>query len=298
MAPFIYLGLALAGGFALLKRSDHPAAVAATTDAALIDPSEKSHPNAEVARRAIVAAMHFNSLTLYENTAIAIEALKMPKTAANVRTWAQMAKSGGQTVAGDEFEIGADDWDEVGAARRVVKKLYAKHVAAKKKPRPRPKAKPKAQAKPARRPAPRRAPARTPPALSAPTPAPAALAAVETSPNEPTTPSAVLALASSPAAPASLAEWSSSPSDDGQSYDDDDAESYDDEAEGEGGEVGASSSKRLPDWLRFAATQSALAGDPALIEATATVMRRMGHHHHAAIHLRALEKGNKRAFTI
>src|SRR3982750_574100 len=122
MAPFIYLGLAVAGGFALLRRSDTHPPIAATTDAALIDPSEKSHPNAEIARRAIVAAMHFNSMTLFENTAIAIEGLKMPKTAANVRTWAQMAKSGGQTVAGDEFEIGGTegygDYDEVGAARR------------------------------------------------------------------------------------------------------------------------------------------------------------------------------------
>jgi len=317
MAPIVYLGLAIAGGFALLKRSDSSPPVAATTDAALIDPSEKMSPNAEVARRAIVAAMHFNSLSLYENTAIAIESqLKMPKTAANVRTWAQMAKSGGLTVAGDDDEVGGThgygDYDEVGAAKRVVKKLYAKHTAAKPKPKARPKPKAKPLAKARKRPSSSARPAaRVPPALNAPTPeaspattttpeaptaTPAAAAApiaVESHPAEPATPAAVLALASSPAAPVSLSSWSG-PSDDGDGYDDAEA---DDDAGDDEDEVGATRSrKKLPDWLRFSATQSMLAGDPKLIEATAKVMRRMGYHEHAAVHLRALHsKGNDRA---
>lgn len=84
--------------------------------------------------------------------------------------------------------------------------------------------------------------------------------------------------------PAPLVEWAN---DD----DDDDAGAGDD-----ADEVGAkrrrgalhrrAGSKRLPDWLRFAATQSKLAGDPQLIKATAVLLGRMGYAEHAKIHLK------------
>jgi len=257
MLPPIFLaGLAIAGGLAFLKRSgsgSSPAAtVAPTTDLALIDPSEKTHPNAEVARRAIVAAMHYNSLILYESTAVAIETqLKMPKTAANVRIWAEMAKSGGQTVAGEDSygdDVGGTDGygdDEVGARRKVVRKILAKHKAAKAKPKPKPK--PKAR----------------PPARLAAKPKPAA--------DE----------------PPPLVNWSSDDNDN----DDDGGEDFGGESDdADDDEVGAKAKRpnKLPDWLRFSATQSMLAGDPQLIRATAQVMRRMGYHKQAAIHLQAI----------
>jgi hypothetical protein len=160
--PILLLGLALGAGLAWVKRSNAKA-VPATTDAALIDPAEKGHPNAENARLAIVNAMAVNSVTLYEQTAKAIETqLRMPKTAGHLRTWSTMAQQGGHTIAGD-------DDGEVGSS--------------------------------------------APPAAA----------------------------------------------------------------------------KRLPDWLRFSATQSKLVGDPRLIRATADVMRSMGYGPHADLHLRALD---------
>jgi hypothetical protein len=82
------------------------------------------------------------------------------------------------------------------------------------------------------------------------------------------------------------AESSTAPSVDWSSSDDAGDDDEDDE-------IGASVARRrpgkvMPVWLKFNATQSLLAGDPKLIQATATVMRRMGYHEHAAIHLRAL----------
>jgi hypothetical protein len=217
------LGLALGAGLAYSKRAS--SSVPATTDAVLIDPAEKAHPNAETARKAIVNAMTVNSMTLYEMTAVSIETqLRMPKTAANVRTWATMAKQGGHTIAGDEVggsEGYGDDGDEVGARKRWVASLFRKVTAA------------KASAKKKKR--------------------------------------------RNGSSAAASVDWSSAQDDEGGGDEDDD-------------EVGASSrrKKTLPDWLRFSATQSMLAGDPRLIKATAQVMRRMGYHEHAAIHLRAL----------
>lgn len=237
-APILFLGLAVAGGLALLSRtgsSSSSAASTQTTDQALIDPSEKTHPNAMLAQRAIIVAMHLNSLSNYAATATAIEQqLKMPKTAANVRTWAEMAKSGGLTVAGEDDEIGADD--EVGARRRVVRRLYAKHKA-------RPKPKPKRRAAPP----PRR--------LSAP----------------------------SSSSSSDSAEWEPEADEEPQTFEAADDEGDDDEV-GAGARRGGS--QRLPDWLRFSATQSMLAGDPKLIRATAQVMARMGHARHAQIYLK------------
>ena len=113
MHPILLLGLALGAGLAFTKRSNASSAPA-TTDAALIDPVERMHPNAETARKAIVNAMQVNSLSLYEQTAVAIETqLRMPLTAGHLRSWAAMAKQGGHAVAGSE---GYGD-DEVGASR-------------------------------------------------------------------------------------------------------------------------------------------------------------------------------------
>jgi hypothetical protein len=244
--PIFLVGIAIAGGLAILKRSSSSTApVAATTDLALIDPSEKTHPNAELARRAIVVAMHLNSRANYELTAVAIEQqLRMPKTAANVRIWATMAVQGGQTVAGEDSYgddvSGSDGYgdDEVGARRKVVRKILQKHRAAKAKPKPRPKARP------------------------------ARLTAAKQT-------------ARSPAV-----DWA--PDDDDGGGNDDEGGGFDDEADDDD-EVGASGKpKRLPDWLRFSATQSKLAGDPRFIRATAQVMQRMGYAAHAKIHLQAL----------
>lgn len=178
VSPILILGLAVGAGLAWAKgKSSGP--VAPTTDLALIDPSEKTHPNAETARLAIVNAMTVNSVTLYEMTAKAIETqLKMPKTAGHLRTWSKTAQQGGHAIAGE------DD----------VAQLQASSSS-----------------------------------------------------------SPVLA---------SLVAGSSR----------------------RGGKA-----SRLPDWLRFHATQSKLAGDPRFIVATAQVMRRMGYRQEAEIHLRSLE---------
>lgn len=102
MSPILFFGAAVAAGAWLLK-SAKPAEAKSTVDA-LIDPGEKMHPNALAAREAITVAMSKNSMSLFEGTALAVEAMKMPKTAANVRGWATMVKQGGNYVAG---EIGA-----------------------------------------------------------------------------------------------------------------------------------------------------------------------------------------------
>jgi hypothetical protein len=227
--PILLLGLAVGAGLAWAKRGSS-APVPATTDAALIDPAEKTHPNAETARLAIVNSMTVNSVSLYEMTARAIETqLKMPKTAANLRTWSTMAQQGGHTIAGD-------DGDEVGARRRRRHRRRSRRAAA------------------------------------------ASMAMVQA------------AAASSPVLAPLVRYGSSSPSD---TIDTD--EGGDDEG-GDEDEVGAaarprrlsSGAKRLPDWLRFNATQAVLVGDPSLIRATAHLMRRMGYVKHAEIHLRAL----------
>jgi hypothetical protein len=252
MAPIIFMGLAVAGGLALLSRASSSGGSNQTIDNALIDPSEKAHPNAALAQQAIAASMTRNSASLYEMTAIAIETrLGMPKTAANVRTWAKMAAQGGQQVAGEDDDVGADD--EVGAARRVVRKLYAKHKAAKAKPKPRPSARPVAR--------PARLGARPRPSSSRPSSSPApALALVDWSPND-------------------------EPDDEPDDAEIDDAGGGD-----EDDDVGASRPrKRLPDWLRFSATQSKLTGDPKFIRATAAVMHGMGYAEHAAIHLKSID---------
>lgn len=122
--PILFLGLALGAGLAWAKRGS-AAPVPATTDAALIDPAEKAHPNAETARLAIVNAMTVNSVTLYEMTAKAIaEQLKMPKTAGHLRAWSTMAQQGGHTIAGD------DEGDEVGARRRRRRRRRARRPSA------------------------------------------------------------------------------------------------------------------------------------------------------------------------
>lgn len=286
-APILLLGLGVGAALALAKRASS-SKPPPTTDAALIDPSERTHPAAETARLAIVNAMTVNSMTLYEMTARAIETqLRMPKTAANVRTWATMAKQGGHTIAGDE--VGADDFgdDEVGAARRRVSKLYRAKLKARRARR-------KAAAASAGTAAPAAAASSSKPAAKKRrrrrrkvTPALAAAAAA---------PSVATVLAAATPAPqassygygygsaAPLVDWES----DEEEEDEDDA--GDDDA-GDDDEVGASSRRssgvrRLPDWLRFQATQSKLVGDPRHIEATALLMRRMGYVEHAEIHLR------------
>lgn len=177
VSPILILGLAVGAGLAWAK-SKGSGPVAPTTDLALIDPSEKTHPNAETARLAIVNSMTVNSVTLYEMTAKAIETqLKMPKTAGHLRTWSKTAQQGGHTIAGD------DDVAQLQASAGSSPVLASLVVGAKR-----------------------------------------------------------------------------------------------------GGKAA-----RLPDWLRFQATQSRLAGDPRFIDATAKVMRRMGYRQEAEIFLRSLE---------
>lgn len=246
MHPILLLGLAVGAGLAWTKRSA-AAATPATTDAALIDFSEKSHPNAETARKAILNSMRVNSLTLYEMTAVAIETqLRMPKTAANLRTWATMAKQGGNAIAG-EFGYG-DDGDEVGARRRRRPKQLAAATSPTKKRRRR-----------------RRARSAIVPEL-------AAAAAVPTVEN-------VLAAARAEEAPSYARSYGYGASDWGDEGEDEEEGDEDED------EVGAARSKELPEWLRFSATQSKLAGDPKLIRATALLMRRMGYVRHSEIHL-------------
>jgi hypothetical protein len=232
-APILLLGLAVAGGLAFLGRASKEPEREHTNDLALIDASEKTAPGAELARKAIRNAMNVNSMTLYEMTAVAIEnQLKMPKTAMNMRSWADVAKQGGSTIAGDDDdEVGGSEGygdDEVGARRRRkkrVKKLYAK------------------------------------------------AAAEGTTTAEP----AQLGESSSSYGPAPLVNWSAS---------DDEDEEDEIGARRRRGAVKRSAGKRpLPDWLKFAATQSKLAGDPKLIKATAVLLGRMGYAEHAKIHL-------------
>lgn len=229
MAPILYLGLAVAGGLAFLGRSSKTPERAHEMDAALIDASEKSAPGAELARKAIRNAMSVNSMTLYEMTAVALETqLRMPKTAMNMRSWADVAKQGGHTIAGDDDdEVGGSEGygdDEVGARRRRrkrVKKLYAKAAA------------------------------------------------------EGSASSEPVQLAESYAGPPPLVNWSTA-----------DDEDEDDEVGAARRRRGVVKRKRpLPDWLKFAATQSKLAGDPQLIKATAVLLGRMGYVEHAKIHL-------------
>lgn len=110
MTSVLLLG-ALAVGAYMLKQSAKPEQAKSTVDA-LIDPGEKMHPNAQAARDAIAVSMSRNSMSLFESTALAVEAMRMPKTAANVRGWASMVRQGGNYVAG-----------EVGAMARPLSKV-------------------------------------------------------------------------------------------------------------------------------------------------------------------------------
>lgn len=77
-----------------------------TTADALIDPGEVMAPQAPLVRSIILQTMQTNSLAAYENTAVLAQTSNMPKTAANIRAYRDMLKSGGHAVAGDE--IGAE----------------------------------------------------------------------------------------------------------------------------------------------------------------------------------------------
>ena len=306
MHPIMLLGLALGAGLAYSKRSSSSKPTV-QADSGLIDASEKAHPNAELARKAILNALSVKSLTLYEMTAVAIETqLRMPRTAANLRAYAQMAKQVGDTIAGDDDdevggsegygdddvagddddEVGGSegygDDDEVGARKRRVSSLFKKVTAATRKAKRR-KRKPAAAAA-----APAPAVKRKRRKKRARAVAPALAAAVAA-------PSVANVLAAANATPSSavVPYGAAAPRVDWDSAEDDEDGDGDDEGgadEGDDDEVGASSRRpnKLPEWLRFSATQSMLAGDPKLIKATAQVMRRMGYHEHAEVHLRAL----------
>lgn len=57
-----------------------------------------------------------------------------------------------------------------------------------------------------------------------------------------------------------------------------------------GDEVGASArGAQVPDWLKFAATQSKISGDPRYIRATAQAMKRFGYRRAAEIHLQTAD---------
>jgi hypothetical protein len=100
MPPLLILGAIALG--ALVLRKKNPAAAKSTVDA-MIDPTELYSPNVALVRWQMSQAIATNDPTLIRSAADVIStALKMPKTGANLRTWADMVPGG--KVSG---EIGA-----------------------------------------------------------------------------------------------------------------------------------------------------------------------------------------------
>lgn len=110
LSPLLLVAGVAAFGAFLFKKAPNDPGPKSTVDA-LIDPAEKSHPNAENARFQIAQAMATNSISQMTATAEAVEhGLKMPRSAANLRAWRDMARAGGNAVAGDLpglFQVGA-----------------------------------------------------------------------------------------------------------------------------------------------------------------------------------------------
>lgn len=112
MTSVVLLG-ALAVGAYLLKSAAAPSKPRSTVDT-MIDPSERHSPNADNARFQITNAIASGNADLIAQTANVIDTgLRMPKTAANLRAWGEMVRSGGGTRVAGYLE------DEVGARRRA-----------------------------------------------------------------------------------------------------------------------------------------------------------------------------------